>query len=48
MLFVGRASTTFVIVTLTFVLFRAGSLEDAIWIYQAVVAVGRKASGQSP
>ena len=36
MLFVGRASTTFVIVTLTFVLFRAGSLEDAIWIYQAV------------
>ena len=43
MLFVGRASTTFVIVTLTFVLFRAGSLEDAIWIYRPC-RVERKAS----
>jgi D-alanyl-lipoteichoic acid acyltransferase DltB (MBOAT superfamily) len=36
MLFVARASSTFLIVTLTFVLFRAGSLEDAIWIYRTV------------
>lgn len=38
LLFVGRASATFLIVTATFVLFRAGSLSDAIWIYKAIVS----------
>lgn len=37
-LFVGRAATTFAIVTATFVLFRAGSLEEAIWIYEAIIS----------
>jgi D-alanyl-lipoteichoic acid acyltransferase DltB (MBOAT superfamily) len=37
MLFVGRAAATFLIVTATFVLFRAGSLSEAIWIYKAVI-----------
>lgn len=36
-LFVGRAVATFSIVTATFVLFRAGNLGEAIWIYKAIV-----------
>ena len=33
----GRAAATFLIVTATFVLFRAGGLSDAIWIYKAII-----------
>ena len=36
-LFVSRAAATFLIVTVTFVLFRASDLGEAIWIYQAVL-----------
>jgi alginate O-acetyltransferase complex protein AlgI len=36
LLMTGRAVTTFLIVTLTFVLFRANSMSDAIWIYQTI------------
>ena len=32
-----RAVSTFLIVSLTFVLFRAGGLQDAIWIYKALI-----------
>lgn len=42
-LFVGRAAATFLIVTATFVLFRAGSLGDAIWIYKAIITGGEGA-----
>jgi alginate O-acetyltransferase complex protein AlgI len=34
LLFVGRALTTFAIVSLTFVLFRASSLRDALYVYR--------------
>jgi alginate O-acetyltransferase complex protein AlgI len=36
-----RAVTTFLIVSLTFVLFRAGGLQDALWIYGALVTGAR-------
>jgi alginate O-acetyltransferase complex protein AlgI len=36
LLMTGRAVSTFLIVSLSFVLFRAGSMSDAIWIYKAI------------
>jgi D-alanyl-lipoteichoic acid acyltransferase DltB (MBOAT superfamily) len=36
-LWVGRAVSTFLIVSLTFVMFRAGSVGDALWIYEALI-----------
>jgi alginate O-acetyltransferase complex protein AlgI len=35
-LFVGRAVATFLIVSLTFVMFRASSVPEALWIYDAL------------
>jgi alginate O-acetyltransferase complex protein AlgI len=37
LLVIGRAITTFSIVSLTFVLFRADGLRDALWIYRAML-----------
>ena len=34
---IGRALATFSIVTLTFVLFRASGVNDALWIYGAIL-----------
>jgi alginate O-acetyltransferase complex protein AlgI len=36
-LVVGRAITTFLIVSLTFVLFRASGMGDGLWIYKALI-----------
>ena len=33
----GRAAATFLIVAVTFVLFRAGGLSEVIWIYKAII-----------
>lgn len=36
LLMIGRAVSTFLIVSLTFILFRAGSMSDAVWIYKTI------------